>query len=156
MRRLLGVFLSPAGRLGRKTFWLAYAAQSAAVVAVAVLAAGLEADDGSTRAPVAIALTLVSLSLGWINLVLGAKRLRDRGRPGWHALAGFVPVVGGAWVLSEGARRSRGRDEDAASLQLSSTLPAGISPPALGASFVAPASSTTRLQNPGSCLDTHL
>ena len=105
MRRLLALYLSPTGTLGRKPFWLAYAMQSLLLTAVAFSLAMVE-DGADWRWIVASgALTLLSLVLGYAGLVLGAKRFRDRGRSGWWVLVGYVPILGNAWVLREMARR---------------------------------------------------
>ena len=107
MRRLLALYLSPTGALGRKPFWLAYAAQSLLVIAVAFSIAMVEDGAGWRWIVATVVLTLLSLVLGYTGLMLGAKRFRDRGRSGWWVLVGYVPIVGGAWVLAEMARRGK-------------------------------------------------
>ena len=107
MRRLLALYLSPTGTLGRKPFWLAYAAQSLLVIAVAFSIAMVEDGAGWWWILATVALTLLSLALGYAGLVLGAKRFRDSGRSGWWVLVGYVPILGNVWVLREMARRGK-------------------------------------------------
>lgn len=48
------------------------------------------------------ALFLVTLALmAWMAAALLAKRLHDRGKPGWLALAALVPVLGWVWLFVE-------------------------------------------------------
>lgn len=47
-------------------------------------------------------LFLLTLALmAWMAAALLAKRLHDRGRPGWLALAAVVPVIGWIWLFIE-------------------------------------------------------
>ena len=37
----------------------------------------------------------------WIGLALAVKRCHDRDKSGWFLLIGFIPIIGGVWLLVE-------------------------------------------------------
>ena len=78
MLDLKDLYLTPHGRLGRQTYWLALAG-----LVVANLVAGLIPVIGS----------LVALALLWPCACVIAKRLHDMGRSGWPAFALTFPCA---------------------------------------------------------------
>ncbi|MEY4510364.1 MAG: hypothetical protein RLZZ450_2486 [Pseudomonadota bacterium] len=40
------------------------------------------------------------LTLGWVTMALGVKRLHDRDRPSWWLLLSLVPILN-VWLLVE-------------------------------------------------------
>ncbi len=77
------MFLRLDGRIGRKGFWLGFAAAVAALVAIDLAARGT-----------ALVLLLAPFALYALAAVI-VKRLHDRGRSGWWSLLIVTPLVAG-------------------------------------------------------------
>lgn len=89
------IFLSPHGRISRRTWWL-YGV--AAILGLGLLLTALlriaGADDDTATA-------VVTLILLWPSLAISIKRWHDRGKSAWWVLVGLIPVIGGLWLLIE-------------------------------------------------------
>ena len=104
------LFTSFEGRIGRQQWWLGYLAAIAALVIVMlflrttygdVLGYGAPEDDSSVPVVAAIIMVVCYLAFTYASLALSAKRWHDRGKSAWWILVGFIPVIGGFWVLIE-------------------------------------------------------
>jgi uncharacterized membrane protein YhaH (DUF805 family) len=56
---------------------------------------------GPASIGIAIMFLLTLALMAWMAAALLAKRLHDRDKPGWFALAALVPVVGWVWLFVE-------------------------------------------------------
>lgn len=110
----MGWWLSFNGRIGRRTWWLAYVLPLvlfAAVAAVADIALGFVRVVERDAVPLdGLAVELEGIGpFGVASLVLTVlgglagqvKRWHDRDRPGWWVLINLVPLVGPIWALVE-------------------------------------------------------
>lgn len=88
---ILRFYLSPEGRIGRRTFWLRFMAPAWVLTFLVVAAAPPRPE------PVMIFWAI----LLWPALVVGAKRCHDRNRPGWYQLIYLIPGIGPLWMLVE-------------------------------------------------------
>lgn len=107
------LFLSYSGRIGRTTYWLSTLVL--AVLQFAAMYALLKASGGTLveikSHPQAFAsgvflhvmlpLIIVAVLFLYPTYALATKRWHDRGKSGWWSLIGFVPVIGGLWMLVE-------------------------------------------------------
>ena len=88
------------GRIKRALFWIGIAV-GAATCMIPLLILGMLPDTASgldwLSAPASIAMLIGA----WILAAVMVKRLHDRGRPGWWALAVLIPVFGPLWLLVE-------------------------------------------------------
>jgi uncharacterized membrane protein YhaH (DUF805 family) len=50
---------------------------------------------------IVFALAAIPIALGWTVIAVTIRRLRDRGRPAWTVVFGFIPVAGWIWLLIE-------------------------------------------------------
>jgi uncharacterized membrane protein YhaH (DUF805 family) len=107
------LFLSYSGRIGRLTYWVSSFVlgfiELGAMIALLTLSgaslAGLHADDATM---VREAMLHLVLPLGIVTVIflypayaITTKRWHDRGKSGWWSLIGFVPIIGGLWLLIE-------------------------------------------------------
>jgi uncharacterized membrane protein YhaH (DUF805 family) len=92
-----------AGRANRAEFWM-FMLVYVVVELVLVLLASLVGHnpDGTSNAIGMVLLSLVGL-FSLLNLIpslaVTIRRLHDTGRNAWWYFIGFVPVVGGIWLL---------------------------------------------------------
>ncbi|TPM29213.1 DUF805 domain-containing protein [Mesorhizobium sp. B2-3-5] len=90
------------GHINRGKFW----AGIGIFVVIAIIAFILDAILGTrfttaSGAQVGIIGILVALASIYFAIALYAKRWHDRNKSGWWTLIGFVPVIGGIWLLVE-------------------------------------------------------
>ena len=98
------LLLSFEGRVGRKTYWMAYLAFVGITIVLGILSALLGKAGG-------ILLMLFCLAIIWPALAIQAKRWHDRDKSAWWILMNLVPAIGGIWVLVEcGFLRGRPRE----------------------------------------------
>jgi len=110
------LFLSFRGRIGRAALWLGCIviglAQIGAMAFLLHLAGGSFADvdalDHNTAAithemlmRVVLPLLIVSALFLYPTYAIYTKRWHDRNKSGWWSLIGFVPLIGGFWMLIE-------------------------------------------------------
>lgn len=91
---LKDLYLSPAGRIGRRVFWLQGVLVFVVIAVVAALLDSLLQANG-------IVSMIVSLLTIWPGLAVQIKRWHDRDKSGWWVLIALVPVIGGIWALVE-------------------------------------------------------
>ncbi len=89
------IFLSPRGRIARRTWWL-YGV--AAMLGIGLLLNALLRIAGMAPDPAAGVVTLVLL---WPSLAISIKRWHDRDKSAWWVLVGLIPLIGGLWLLIE-------------------------------------------------------
>ena len=100
------------GRIGRLAYWAYTVAVLIVIVAIAIALGGIaELAASQVKVPkgpaedmsLGVVLTLVAVVLlyCWTNYAVHAKRWHDRGKSGWWSLIGFVPYIGGIWILVE-------------------------------------------------------
>jgi uncharacterized membrane protein YhaH (DUF805 family) len=113
----LQTFTSFAGRIPRKTFWLAYLVMLIfswllMFLLMTIFGASLMPDPSlSPEAQAAAAQDMVGklaipyiilmLIILWPSLAVYTKRWHDRNKSGWWSLILFVPLVGAIWFLVE-------------------------------------------------------
>jgi len=110
------LFLSYHGRIGRGAYWLGtlvvLIAEIGAIAFLLKLSHGSLADLAAARREAAevsrevlvhviVPVTIVSLLFLYPTYALYAKRWHDRNKSGWWSLIGFVPLIGGLWLLIE-------------------------------------------------------
>ena len=110
------LFLSYQGRIGRGAYWLGtlvvLLAELGAIALLLRLSHGSLADLAAARREAAevsqavmvhviLPVTIVSLLFLYPTYALYAKRWHDRNKSGWWSLIGFVPFIGGLWLLIE-------------------------------------------------------
>lgn len=83
------------GRINRARFWLGVAVVYVAVWLLAILAVAMSSSF------MWMVLGIVSIATIWPMLAIQIKRWHDRGKSGWWVLIGFIPLIGGIWVLVE-------------------------------------------------------
>ncbi len=101
------LLLSFNGRISRKYYWytflLFFVLQ---MIYMAVFfgtnMSAMQSGDISAMSPIAwiCALPLAIVYI-WMGLAVSIKRWHDRGKSGWWILIGFIPLIGGIWVLVE-------------------------------------------------------
>jgi uncharacterized membrane protein YhaH (DUF805 family) len=108
------VFTSFEGRIGRQTFWLS----SILLMILITVFGGIIVMLFGTKIPQdemmqgyhmyysfglvgGILMTILSFFYLWAGIALSIKRWHDRNKSGWWILIGFVPLIGGLWVLIE-------------------------------------------------------
>ncbi|HSI58419.1 MAG TPA: DUF805 domain-containing protein [Ideonella sp.] len=87
------IFLSPHGRISRRSFWLygVLALLALAVVGIALLnIAGVRSDQAEN---------FVNLLLAWPFIAISAKRWHDRDKSAWWVLVNLIPAIGSLWAL---------------------------------------------------------
>lgn len=87
------IFLSPHGRISRRTFWL-YGVLALLLLAIVGIALLNIAGVRSERAE-----NIVNLLLAWPFIAISAKRWHDRDKSAWWVLVNLVPAVGSIWAL---------------------------------------------------------
>jgi uncharacterized membrane protein YhaH (DUF805 family) len=110
------LFLSYRGRIGRGAYWLGtFVVLLAELGAIAFLlklshgslgdlvAAEREAAQVSREVllHVILPVAIVSVLFLYPTYALYTKRWHDRNKSGWWSLIGFVPFIGGLWLLIE-------------------------------------------------------
>ena len=115
----LQTFLSFDGRIPRKTFWLSILVMMVIswilqIIVFSIFGGSMmptmdpNATPEQAAAAAEAAVSGMMLPLGiiilltlWPSLAIYAKRWHDRGKSGWWSLIGFVPIIGGIWMLVE-------------------------------------------------------
>ena len=111
------LFLGFSGRIGRAVYWIALlvvgVAQFLAIWGLIVLATpGLESlipSDGVINEEILNELWMRLVVPGLIicgiflypTYAITTKRWHDRDKSGWWSLIGFIPIIGGLWMLIE-------------------------------------------------------
>lgn len=110
------LFLSYRGRIGRGAYWLgtlvvllaeigaiAFMLKLSGGTVAELIAAEREAAHVSREVlmHVLLPVAIVSLLFLYPTYALYAKRWHDRNKSGWWSLIGFVPFIGGLWLLIE-------------------------------------------------------
>jgi uncharacterized membrane protein YhaH (DUF805 family) len=114
----LSTFTGFAGRIPRKTFWLAYlvlmiASMILYFILLSVFGVNMMAMDpaatpeaqaaqaAEAMSALGIPMTILVLLTLWPSLAVYTKRWHDRNKSGWWSLILFVPLVGAIWMLVE-------------------------------------------------------
>lgn len=92
---LKDLWLSLQGRIPRKAFWIYSFLLLVPCIAIVGLLYWMSDTLGM------IAMVLFYALAFWAGLALQVKRFHDRDKSGWWVLIGFVPVIGGLWLLIE-------------------------------------------------------
>lgn len=109
MSWLSNVFFSFDGRIGRRTWWLAWFLLLAVEVAFNAVLSPLIGDDiafpdGSWPSIVDMAAdksgAITALVFLWPNLAMDIKRLHDRGISGWYVLVFMIPFIAATAVTA--------------------------------------------------------
>jgi uncharacterized membrane protein YhaH (DUF805 family) len=115
------LFLSYSGRIGRTAYWLGYLAILAIQIAAFWLLVRIAHEPidqllelAAARARhlppellhalwtrLLIPALIISLVFQYPYYALIAKRWHDRDKSGWWSLIGFIPIIGGLWMLIE-------------------------------------------------------
>ena len=110
------LFLSYRGRIGRGAYWLGtlvvLLAEIGAIAFLLKLSGGTVAQLATAEHEAAqvsrevlmhvlLPVGIVSLLFLYPTYALYAKRWHDRNKSGWWSLIGFVPFIGGLWLLIE-------------------------------------------------------
>ncbi|THF67817.1 DUF805 domain-containing protein [Deinococcus sp. Arct2-2] len=103
MREFLTVlrrFKDFSGRSRRREYWIFFLITSITSLVLRVLDSvlGLDFGDGNIEYGVLGTIYLVIIFIP--SLALSVRRLHDTGRSGWYWLIGFIPLVGGLWILA--------------------------------------------------------
>ncbi|MDN0083082.1 DUF805 domain-containing protein [Crenobacter sp. SG2305] len=85
------------GRLSRSGYW----AISLCVAVVAGLLIGVLTAIGVLATMEPLFIVLFGLAIGVIGMSVSVRRFHDRNKSGWWYLIGFVPVIGGLWLVVE-------------------------------------------------------
>lgn len=106
------LFLSYSGRIGRTTFWLAslvlmlieWGVIWLLMMATRDVWAGLTKNgpvppDFLIR--VIVPILIITVLFLYPGYALYTKRWHDRDKSGWWSLIGFVPFIGGLWLIIE-------------------------------------------------------
>jgi uncharacterized membrane protein YhaH (DUF805 family) len=93
-------YLSAAGRVDRKQWWLRFIAPVVAVTLVLLL---LDVALGTFDHEAGIGLLsgLFNLIVLVPAIMVYIKRFHDRDKSGWWLLIGLVPILGALWLLIE-------------------------------------------------------
>ena len=115
----MSLFTSLEGRIPRKGFWLGYLVLLVITlilefVLFAILGVSMMSGMDPNATPEAAAaaaseafgkmmlpLGILFLIILWPMICLYGKRWHDRDKSGWWSLIGFIPIVGGLWMLIE-------------------------------------------------------
>lgn len=110
------LFLSYRGRIGRGAMWLGtFVLVLAEFGAIAfllkithlplsdlqALKANADTLPQSVMLHLVLPVTIISLLFLYPTYALYTKRWHDRNKSGWWSLIGFVPFIGGLWLLIE-------------------------------------------------------
>ena len=99
---LLHLLLGFDGRIGRLRYWLTAISMSFGLSLISTgLIAVAAAPGGDPNPIVFLPLGLVVLCAMWVGAATGVKRCHDRDKSGWFMLVGFIPLIGGLWLLVE-------------------------------------------------------
>ncbi len=88
------LYLSPKGRIDRRTFWLRGLIPIYALWNIACLI------DFMTRAGGIVACAVIFLS-AWPAIAVMIKRWHDRNKSGWYIFVSLIPLVGPFWAFIE-------------------------------------------------------
>lgn len=95
------------GRIGRQTYWIgsliagmAYSTSSQMCLMVVDVLDGADAPTVMTIGPWAFWFVSLVFML-WATTALSVKRWHDRGKSGWWALFGLIPIIGWIWSMVE-------------------------------------------------------
>jgi uncharacterized membrane protein YhaH (DUF805 family) len=115
----LQTFTSLEGRIPRKGFWLGFLVLMIVTwilefILFAIFGTSMMANIDPNATPEAQAeaakammgnmmlpLGILMLLILWPSICLYAKRWHDRDKSGWWSLIGFIPIIGGIWMLVE-------------------------------------------------------
>jgi uncharacterized membrane protein YhaH (DUF805 family) len=89
------LLFSPAGRIGRRGWWLWGVAMPLGLglyFTVLLRVAGVSVRGADVA---------VNLLLVWPTVCISIKRWHDRGKSGWWVLVSLIPFVGWLWALIE-------------------------------------------------------
>ena len=110
------LFLSYRGRIGRGAMWLGtfviVLAELGAIAFLLKLSHGTLGDLHALQADPRGMMNEIMLHVVWPVLIVSllflyptyalyTKRWHDRNKSGWWSLIGFVPLIGGLWLLIE-------------------------------------------------------
>ena len=110
------LFLSYRGRIGRGAMWLGtfviVLAELGAIAFLLKLSHGTLGDLHALQADPRGMMNEIMLHVVWPVLIVSVlflyptyalytKRWHDRNKSGWWSLIGFVPLIGGLWLLIE-------------------------------------------------------
>jgi len=93
------------GRIRRSEYWACILASGGAFF-VAILLVGFIANQvgelsDAMKVANGIFWLVVFGAYQWISICVQAKRCHDRDKSGWFQLIGFIPFIGGIWLLIE-------------------------------------------------------
>ena len=94
----MGNYFSFDGRIGRRTYLLAYVLPS---FAACFAAAAIDRANGHVDGGLGPLATVAAFALLLPFLAGTAKRFHDRGKSAWWLLLPLVPVIGIVWTLIE-------------------------------------------------------
>jgi uncharacterized membrane protein YhaH (DUF805 family) len=109
----LETFTSFAGRIPRKTFWLALIVMMIIsfilqFIIFSIFGVSMMSNPNATPEQAMAQFSGMMLPLGivllltlWPSLAIYTKRWHDRSKSGWWSLILFVPLIGGIWMLVE-------------------------------------------------------
>jgi uncharacterized membrane protein YhaH (DUF805 family) len=89
------------GRIGRGPYWAVMVALIVIEIIISAVAPALSNGNGALAIISLLVVAVVALACIWIVFAVQVKRWHDRNKSGWWALIGFVPFIGGIWVLVE-------------------------------------------------------
>lgn len=98
------------GRIGRLAYWAYSLGIWTVIISLAIAMGWFDpavggdvpmAVETGDDALVAILFGLIFMGFLWSGYAVQAKRWHDRDKSGWWSLIGFVPYIGGIWVLVE-------------------------------------------------------
>lgn len=81
------------GRARRKEYWMF-------TLFNIIITYGLVLVGGAVESSALMVLALIYMAGTLIpSLAVGVRRMHDIGKSGWHILIGFIPLIGGIWLL---------------------------------------------------------
>lgn len=106
------LFFSFDGRISRSEYWkatlLTWLAVAVLGIAAAVAVYALQSSGAGSSSPTPLMIIIgvtaglaVFVPMLWVALAIGVKRWHDRNKSGLWVLIGFIPYIGGIWVLVE-------------------------------------------------------
>ena len=107
---LIDFLFSFQGRISRLAYWAYSIGVWTAIIILAIVMGWFDPDPklamskaARTSEPVLMAILFGVLFIGfmWSTYAVQAKRWHDRDKSGWWSLVGFIPYIGGIWILVE-------------------------------------------------------
>ena len=95
------LFLTNAGRLNRKAYWIGILVLVATYGILLIVVLGVFDLNRPSGKNFDFASSVTKLAFLYPAINLGIKRYHDRGKSGWWVLIGFVPIIGQIWYLFE-------------------------------------------------------